>query len=253
MKTIPLEYGNFYHIYNRGINGCNLFRDNENYEHFLYLYDKYVGKVADTFAWVLMKNHFHFLIRIKSVQDIPFMGETPEGLKNTSGSETNLSESYRPESVSYSNQTPEGQKDTSGSVKNLSESFIPESVSKKKYKPSNQFSHLFNAYTKAINKRYHRTGSLFEHPFRRIPVATSDQLKYLVYYIHHNPIHHGFCEHFLEYPWSSYLTMISPKQTKLSRDKVLEWFEDKTYFEEYHSKEQIEKYKELEIYYTDDN
>ena len=223
MKTIPLEYGKFYHIYNRGINGCNLFRDNENYEHFLYLYDKYIGKVADTFAWVLMRNHFHFLVRIKSVEEIPFMV-----------------------------QAPEGQKDTSGSVKNLSESFRPESVSKKKYKPSNQFSHLFNAYTKAINKRYHRTGSLFEHPFRRIPVTTNEQLRYLVYYIHHNPIHHGFCEHYLDYPWSSYLTMISPKQTKLSRDKVLEWFENKTYFQEYHSKEQIQKFKELRIDYSDD-
>jgi hypothetical protein len=46
--------------------------------------------------------------------------------------------------------------------------------------------------------------------------------------------------------------MISPKQTKLSRDKVLEWFENKTYFEEYHSKEQIEKYEELQIYLVSD-
>lgn len=52
MKPIPLEYGKFYHIYNRGINGCNLFRDNENYEHFLYLYDKHISPVAETFAWV---------------------------------------------------------------------------------------------------------------------------------------------------------------------------------------------------------
>ena len=36
MKTISLEYGNFYHIYNRGINGCNLFQENENYEYFLH-------------------------------------------------------------------------------------------------------------------------------------------------------------------------------------------------------------------------
>ena len=65
MKTTPLEYGNFYHIYNRGINGCNLFYDNENYEYFLHLYDKYILPVADTFAWVLMRNHFHLLVRIK--------------------------------------------------------------------------------------------------------------------------------------------------------------------------------------------
>ena len=190
MITTLLEYGKFFHIYNRGINACNLFQENENYEYFLHLYEKYILPVADTFAWVLMKNHFHFLVRIKAEKDIPFMGEPPEGLKNPSGSGTNLSESFRPERVS------------------------------KKYTPTNQFGHLFNAYTKAINKRYHRTGSLFEHPFRRIQVTFNNQLKYMVYYIHHNPIHHGFCEHFLDYPWSSYLTTLSPKKTKLSSNEV---------------------------------
>jgi putative transposase len=226
MKLIPLEYGKFYHVYNRGINGCNLFRDNENYEYFLHLYDKYISPVAKTYAWVLMRNHFHLLVRVKREEEIPFM-------------------------VRLKTQVPEGLTDTSGSAENLSASLRPESVSKK-YKPSNQFSHLFNAYTKAINKRYHRTGSLFEHPFRRIKVRSEYHLKYLVYYIHHNPIHHGFCEHYLNYPWSSYLTMLSPKETKLSRDEVLNWFDEKKYFIHYHSAEQIEKLNELKIDYLDD-
>ena len=110
-----------------------------------------------------------------------------------------------------------------------------------------QFANLFNAYTKAINNRYHRTGSLFEHPFRRIPVKSNNQLKYLVYYIHHNPIHHGFCEHYLEYPWSSYLTIVSPKTTRLSRDEVLDWFCDKSNFEKYHSQEEMRKFDDLNI------
>ena len=222
MKTISLEYGNFYHIYNRGINGSNLFRENGNYEYFLHLYDKYISPVAETYAWVLMRNHFHLLVRIKLVKEIPFMDETPEGLKNASGTGTNLSVSSRPESVS------------------------------KKYKPTNQFSHLFNAYTKAINKRYHRTGSLFEHPFRRIKVESEYHLKYLVYYIHHNPIHHGFCEHYLDYPWSSYLTIVSPKTTKLSRKEVLNWFRDKSNFEKYHSQEHINKFNEMNIDFSGD-
>lgn len=81
MKTISLEYGKFYHIYNRGINGCNFFNENENYDYFLHLYDKYVSKVAKTFAWVLMRNHFHFLVRIKSVEELNLQGvKNPEGL-----------------------------------------------------------------------------------------------------------------------------------------------------------------------------
>ncbi|MDD4374340.1 MAG: hypothetical protein PHG67_10515 [Bacteroidales bacterium] len=224
-SVVPLEYGRFYHIYNRGINGCNLFQENENYDYFMRLYGKYISLVADTFAWVLMRNHFHFLVRIKNEEEISFMGnhQTPEGFENTSGSVINLSVSDRPESVS--------------NPKRLI----------KKYKPVNQFSYLFNAYTKAINKRYHRTGSLFEHPFRRIQITSKDQLLYMIYYIHHNPIHHGFCKHFLEYPWSSYLTILSPEKTNLKRDEVLRWFYDKAYFKEFHCKEQIEKYDELQI------
>jgi len=38
-STVPLEHGKFYHIYNRGVNGCDLFRESINYEHFLRLYD----------------------------------------------------------------------------------------------------------------------------------------------------------------------------------------------------------------------
>lgn len=53
----PLTCGNFFHIYNCGVNNCNLFNEPANYEYFLELYDKHISPVADTYAWVLMKNH----------------------------------------------------------------------------------------------------------------------------------------------------------------------------------------------------
>ncbi len=61
----PLNYGKFYHIYNRGINSCDLFHDTANYGYFLSLYEHHISPIADTYAWVLMKNHFHFLVKIK--------------------------------------------------------------------------------------------------------------------------------------------------------------------------------------------
>jgi len=63
-------FGNTYHIYNRGINGCDLFREKENYDYFLGLYDKHISSIADTYAWVLMKNHFHLLVKIKDESKI---------------------------------------------------------------------------------------------------------------------------------------------------------------------------------------
>lgn len=37
------------------------------------LYGKYIAKIAETFAWCFMPNHFHFLVRIKDEEDIGFI------------------------------------------------------------------------------------------------------------------------------------------------------------------------------------
>ena len=60
-------------------------------------------------------------------------------------------------------------------------------------------------------------------------------LKNVVIYIHNNPVHHGFCEHPMEYPWSSYLSCVSVKPTKLFREAVMGWFDDKANFQYMHN------------------
>ena len=56
----PLEYGYTYHIYNRGIHGADLFTCEADCIRFLSLYDRYITPVADTYTWVLLRNHFHY-------------------------------------------------------------------------------------------------------------------------------------------------------------------------------------------------
>jgi hypothetical protein len=51
--TAPLVPGTYYHIYNRGNNGENLFLEKRNYPYFLSLYEKHIGPIADTFAFCL--------------------------------------------------------------------------------------------------------------------------------------------------------------------------------------------------------
>ena len=67
----PLQQGQYYHIYNRGINGEPLFREERNYHHFLELWAKYIEPVAETYAYCLLNNHFHFLVRIKETETGP--------------------------------------------------------------------------------------------------------------------------------------------------------------------------------------
>jgi REP element-mobilizing transposase RayT len=69
VKT-PLLHGHYYHIYNRGNNSSPIFFETENYYHFLRLYAKYIDPIAETYAWCLLNNHFHFLVRIKEKNEI---------------------------------------------------------------------------------------------------------------------------------------------------------------------------------------
>ena len=73
-----LLYDTYYHIYNRGTNRENIFVQERNYYHFLKLYTKYIAPITETYAYCLLKNHFHLLVRIKSVQEI-FAENQPTG------------------------------------------------------------------------------------------------------------------------------------------------------------------------------
>ena len=69
-EPIPLEFDQYYHIYNRGNNRENLFRKPDNYHYFLRQYTKHINPIADTFAYCLLPNHFHLLVKIKTVEAI---------------------------------------------------------------------------------------------------------------------------------------------------------------------------------------
>ena len=64
--TDPLFPDRLYHIYNRGINGENLFKEERNYAYFLRKCFRFLLPVADIYCYCLLKNHFHLLIRVKS-------------------------------------------------------------------------------------------------------------------------------------------------------------------------------------------
>ena len=58
-----------YHIYNRGIDGTPVFSSDRNKDFFLQRISIYLLPYVDLWAWVLMRNHFHFLIRIKQIEE----------------------------------------------------------------------------------------------------------------------------------------------------------------------------------------
>ena len=122
-RRIPLQTGNFYHVYNRGNNRQIIFFERENYIYFLRLIREHLIKNSvDIIAYCLMPNHYHLLVYLRD--------ET-------------LSDAMKSLSLSY---------------------------------------------TKAINKRFNRSGVLFQGRFQSIHISQTDYLVNLSQYIHLNPV-----------------------------------------------------------------
>jgi putative transposase len=65
MYIQPLTEGSYFHIYNRGVNGEDIFKEQRNYYYFLQQYNLYCSDMLETFAYALLKNHFHLLVYVK--------------------------------------------------------------------------------------------------------------------------------------------------------------------------------------------
>ena len=116
---------------------------------------------------------------------------------------------------------------------------LPEQIRKGKTTVHQPFSNLFNAYTKAFNKKYARTGSLFQKHPKRILIKDEEYLRNLIVYINTNPGHHNIAE-FATYKFSSYRALISTKPTLLQRNEVMVLFDDVENFTYMHQNKKID-------------
>ncbi len=71
MDIQPLMEGEYFHIYNRGVNGEDIFKEQRNYHYFLQQYIIYCSDVLETYAYALLKNHFHLLVYVKENVLVP--------------------------------------------------------------------------------------------------------------------------------------------------------------------------------------
>lgn len=85
-----LNTNTYYHIYNHANSSENLFKSDNNYTYFLIKYNQHISPIADTYAYCLIPNHFHFLARIKgedAILKLPteFPKLNPQGFENLEG------------------------------------------------------------------------------------------------------------------------------------------------------------------------
>lgn len=181
-----------YHIYNHAVGTEDLFKQPRNYHFFLDKWNKYITPYFANYAFCLMPNHFHFLVKSK-----PITQEIQTTIKDENTQKSNA--------------------------------FINNSVEINVFYES-QFKRFFNSYTNSINRQEkNRHGSLFKAKFKRTLVDNREKFMYYIQYIHHNPIHHGFSDSFLDWQYSSYPAyFMETKIKELSKQPVLNLFQNET-------------------------
>ena len=143
-----LEPDAFYHIYNRGINSEKIFATEENYLFFLSKFKTYLNPVCEVFAYCLMPNHFHFLIKVKSENEIKTF------VKDFDDAVTKQEKGLH-----------------------AFDSIVSKQIGK-----------FISSYSQAYNRVANRHGPLLESPFKRKRVINEEYLRNLIIYIHLNPI-----------------------------------------------------------------
>jgi len=158
-------FGVLQHVIARGIEQRNIFSDREDYQFFVNRLDSLVNDTGmDCYAWVLMPNHFHLLLRTGPIPLPTFMRR------------------------------------------------------------------LLTAYSVHYNRRYERSGHLFQNRYRSIICEEDPYFTELVRYIHLNPVRSGIVKDLLDlerYPWSGHkILMGREKASWQNSDEVLNYFDN---------------------------
>jgi len=177
-----------YHIYNRCVSGTKLFYTEENYTFFLKKYDEYLGNYLATYAYALIPNHYHFLAKCKTV--------TPKIRKEIAKENTRKAHAFLEGEVDYN-------------------TFLV-----------SQFKRFFTSYASAFNRQEERTGSLFQHKFKRIVIKDREHFRFMLLYIHHNGIHHNLVKEYTDWKHSSYPIYLEEKDSIITKSPILRMFKN---------------------------
>lgn len=214
-----LQPGISYHIFNHANGFENVFCNDCNYWFFLDKYRKYISPIAETYAYCLMPNHFHLVVRIRKKEVIQELIRKKSNPDNFSES-NNFSE-------------PNFSKSNFSKVPNFGKVEIEDDEIEKYL--SKQFANLFSAYTQAFNKMNQRMGSLFIKNFKREPIASKEHFIRTVIYVHRNPVHHGFRDAYDDWPYSSYYGILNNEDLGVEIVKVLAVFDGRRNFIDTHA------------------
>jgi REP element-mobilizing transposase RayT len=183
-KREPFEPEVIYHVYNHGNGDELIFREPENYRFFLKRFRDYIHPIGKIYAYCLLPNHFHFLLRIREKDSI---------------------NNYFKEIYPDLNHLVLTNEQTSNLL-------------------LRRFKNFLISYSKPFNSMYERRGSLFLDNLERKSVRHDEYFTNMVRYIHFNPVLHGFVDMPSQWKFSSFISFYSNKRSSIHREDIFEWF-----------------------------
>lgn len=210
-RKVIFQNNFYYHIFNRGVEKRDIFKDTREYRHGLQAANYY--------------QHLKLPLRFSKFLSMPVLER--EILMKDINNKNNLLVNV----VAYC-------------LMPNHYHFLLQQVSDKGIEKF--LSKFSNSYTKFFNTRHERTGHLFQSNFKAVPIQDTEQLVYLSRYIHLNPASSSLTtpDRLSEYKWSSYrqyLNQNSPTadEIKVTPEIVLDQFKS------------ISKFKSFTIDYAD--
>ena len=186
-----------YHVYNKAISELLLFPEEKYFDRFLEKFDTYLGNYISMYAYALIPNHFHFLVKCRTFDSQTLDKVASEG----TGKATKFLEGE----ISYND-------------------FIVD-----------QFRRFFDSHSKWFNKKNERKGSLFLKKFKRITIRNAEHFRYMLLYIHHNPLHHGFAEAYHLWKYTTYWKYLNVDSSLTGYAAVMNLFDEgRTGFLKFH-------------------
>ena len=196
-----------YHIFNHANGFENIFTVDDNYRFYLDKYQQYILPIAETYAYCLLPNHFHLVVRIRRKEVIE---EVYRNFKSTN----------------FSKVPNFGKVENSGKVE-ITDNIIEQFISK-------QFANLFSCYTQSFNKVNKRRESLFLKNFRREPIENKAYFLNAVIYTHRNPVHHAFCDRYTDWSYTSFCEIKERNSQMIEVEKLLRMFGGRDSFIDLH-------------------
>jgi putative transposase len=208
--NLPLEPDKMYYLFHQSAGKDSLFYSDENYLSFLKCYADMLVPIADTYAYCLLPNQFHYLVKIKSEKIIfDFLK------KQNRIPEENLSfEEYKNLALN-----------TSSLVGNIFSLQL-----------NKQFTNFLNSYQQILTTEQNKKHQLLIQSTKRTLIENDEQFLDTLINIHCSPNDSSTRVDYTKWKFSSYAAYLSERASAINREVALDLFQGRDNFIAEHNK-----------------